>query len=554
VRLLGGTAAIALVVLAAPVTVIALAAAGAGWLRGWPPARLYRAAAFCAPMVVVWLAATGLRRGLLPAARAPWTAWLGLWHAHAAGPYVTAMVLAAPAAVPLGLLAGGLAWSLRVRSMAALAGGRSPAAVVAFDRRQWAHQVRTARARIAAPGSVPLLTADGDMIAGAVIRAVGHQASPLTRLPSQRLRSHQLVIGTTGTGKTTLLLRLWAAFMAAGLRRHAAGQSGPPLLVVLDCKGGADARRIADRARRVLREAGARSVAVWPDEASLNLWALPPPQLITTLVDLIEHGTGGAAYYTDVMDAVVALAIGAPGGPPASSADFLARLDPGWLTLAYSAGGLDDQLQLARAAATRPDAARRQILLAVDEFSAVSRRLPIWQLYERARSLGLAVQVSAQSWHGLAPAESDRYRIAAAAEGGIWLLRSAHPEPVTGLAGQRTTTDTSRYLLGFPRWSRTGTSRLREVPVADTALIRILDVGQAAYLYRGGVTYTQVKRLVAGPAAVSAGPPGQRHAVAAEAVSARPPPPQLPDVSAFLDAAFGPATTAPGRRTQQDAP
>jgi hypothetical protein len=25
----------------------------------------------------------------------------------------------------------------------------------------------------------------------------------------------------------------------------------------------------------------------------------------------------------------------------------------------------------------------------------VSRRLPVWQLYERARSLGLAVQVSA---------------------------------------------------------------------------------------------------------------------------------------------------------------
>jgi hypothetical protein len=33
-----------------------------------------------------------------------------------------------------------------------------------------------------------------------------------------------------------------------------------------------------------------------------------------------------------------------------------------------------------------------EILLAVDEFSAVSRRVPIWQLYERARSLGLAVQ------------------------------------------------------------------------------------------------------------------------------------------------------------------
>ncbi len=91
-----------------------------------------------------------------------------------------------------------------------------------------------------------------------------------------------------------------------------------------------------------------------------------------------------------------------------------------------------------------------QILLAVDEFSAVARRLPIWQLYERARSLGLAVQVSAQSWHGLAPEEGDRYRIASAAEGGIWLLRSAHPEPVAALAGQRKAADTTRYLLGFP--------------------------------------------------------------------------------------------------------
>ncbi len=118
--------------------------------------------------------------------------------------------------------------------------------------------------------------------------------------------------------------------MAAGLTRHAAGLAGPPVLVVLDCKGGADARRIADRARRVLHESGARNVAVWPDEARLSLWELPVRELVTTLVDLIEHGTGGAAYYTDVMEAVVALAVEAPCGPPASTADFLARLDR-WL-------------------------------------------------------------------------------------------------------------------------------------------------------------------------------------------------------------------------------
>jgi hypothetical protein len=50
--------------------------------------------------------------------------------------------------------------------------------------------------------------------------------------------------------------------MATALRWHAAGLGRLPLLVVLDCKGGADARRIADRARRVLRLAGARSTAI----------------------------------------------------------------------------------------------------------------------------------------------------------------------------------------------------------------------------------------------------------------------------------------------------
>jgi hypothetical protein len=616
--------AVAALVAIAPVSVVALAGASLAWFRGWPPGRLYRAAAWCLPMIAAWVVALAVsRHGPLPALRGPYDAWLTMWRDGAAGSYLRAAVVIAPLAVPIGLLAGGLAWSARIRSMAAQAGGTSPGAAIAFDQRQWRHQVRSATARIAAPGSVPLLTARGDFVAGAVIRSVGHTAPGLTRLPSARLRSHQIVIGGTGTGKTTLLLRLWAAFMAAGLSRHAARLAGPPLLVVLDCKGGADARRIADRARRVLREAGARNVAIWPDEASLSLWTLPPRQLVTTLVDLIEHGTGGAAYYTDVMEAVVALAVEAPGGPPADSNEFLARLDPGWLALAYSAGGLDDQLRVARAAARQvpdiglrfrtlfrrlgggldgpggfadadawycilegtgeiavaeaqaralvdllasyvtrgpggsPDpAVRRQVLLAVDEFSAVSRRLPIWQLYERARSLGLAVQVSAQSWHGLAPAEADRYRIAATAEGGIWLLRTSHPEPVTDLAGQRKAVSSTRQLLGFLRWSGQGSSRVQDLPVADPALVRALGVGQAAYIYRGGVTYTQVKRLVAGPAALlpvpapasgnAAAEGDARQQVPAAAANAR-----LPDITGFLNEAFGPAG-ATGSRGARD--
>jgi hypothetical protein len=547
---------------AAPATLVAAAAVTLAWRRGWPPGRLARAAAACAPMLAVWLAAIAVAAGTpaaLPAA--PYRAWLGMWHDAAAGRPLLAAAVIAPLAIPAGLAAGALAWSRRIRAMESGSSGLSPASAVAFDRRQWRHQVATARARIAAPGSVPLIKGNGSVVAGAVIRSAGHRAGPVASLPYPRMRSHQVVIGATGTGKTTLLLRLWAGFMAAAQQRYAAGQGPRPLLVVLDCKGGADARRIADRARRVLREAGARSTAVWPDEARLSLWDLPPGPLTTTLLDLIEHGTGAAAYYTDVMEALVALAVEAPCGPPRSAQELRDRLDAGWLSLAYAATGQVADLALIRSSARLlPDIALRyralfrrlgagldgpggfgdadawycilegtsepavaegqaraltdllaqfatgghgrEILLAVDEFSAVARRLPIWGLYERARSLGLAVQVSAQSWPGLAQTEDERNRIAAAADGGLWLLRTPYPEPVTALAGQRKLTDTSRKLRRSRVWSQEGQGRTVLAPVADPALIRSLDTGQVAYIYRGGVTYIQVKRLIGSPPAL----------------------------------------------------
>ncbi len=194
---------------------------------------------------------------------------------------------------------------------------------------------------------------------------------------------------------------------------------------------------------------------------------------------------------------------------------------------------------LASYATSQPAGDGREILLAVDEFSAVSRRLPVWQLYERARSLGLAVQVSAQSWPGLAADEDERYRIAAAADGGVWLLRTPYPEPVAALAGTRKLTDTTRRLIRIPVWSHRGTSRMRRAPVVDPDLIRALDVGQAGYIHRGGVTYVQVKRLVTAPAALPPpGGPAPRPAAAAPQAATRTPRP-LPDASAMLDEAFG---------------
>jgi hypothetical protein len=618
-RLIKVGAAVLLIVAAAPVTVVTAAAVTLAWYRGWPPRRLYLGALWCLPMVAAWLAATAVdTRSWRQVLAAPYLAWLSAWHHAVSGSLPLAVVTIAPAAIPLGLAVGGLAWSRRVYAMAS-GGGILPTAGATFDQRQWRHQVRTALAMTSAPGSVPLLSRGGAVVAGAVIRAVGHPAPALAAIPYQRLRSHQVVIGTTGTGKTTLLLRLWAGFVARGLQLHAAGAGRRPLLVVLDCKGGADSRRVADRFRRVMRGAGSRSTAVWPDETALSLWDLPPSELTSTLIDMIEHGSGAAAYYTDVMEAVVELAVRAPGGPPANGADFLRRLDAGWLTLSYAASGQDADAALLRSAsrhvsdialrfrtllrrlgdgldgpggfgaadawycilegtadvaaaeaqaralvdmlahyAVAGPGADREILLAVDEFSAVSRRRPIWQLYERARSLGLAVQVSAQSWQGLAADDDDRYRIAATADGGIWLLRTPHPDPVTALAGPRQALDTSRRLLGVPRWGDEGSSRLREAPVADPALIRRLAVGQVAYIYRGGVTFIQIKRLVAAPAALTQATVSADERAPAEAASPAMavPPMDAPyagtqdagtrdagrpsDASGLLDEAFGP--------------
>ena len=569
-RLVKSLLAVAIAVAAAPVTLVAAGSAAVAWWRGWPPRRLYVAAAWCLPMVLAWLIATAFRHpGGDPAwfavGTAPYRSWTTMWQLLRHGRATAAAATIAPPAIPLGLLAGGAAWAYRIFRMETGAAGLSPASRARFDARLWRRQVRAARGLLAAPGALPLLRQNDGVIIGSVIRTVGHRARPIAWIPYARLRSHQVVIGTTGTGKTTLLLRLWAGFMAGGLRGAAAARRRP-LLVVLDCKGGASSRKVADRFRRVLRDAGARSVSTWPDEASLRIWDLPPDQLISTLLDLIEHGSGAAAYYADVMEALVALAVNAPSGPPAGAADFLSRLDAGWLLNAYSASEDAEAVAILRSAQTTiPDTAlrfrtlwrrlgagfdgyggfgdadawycvlegtadravaeaqaralvdllahyavsgaNREILLAVDEFSAVSRRLPIWQLYERARSLGLAVQVSAQSWEGLAGDADERYRIAATAEGGIWLLRTPRPGPIVELAGTRPVVETSRRLTGDPGWDDTGTSRLRQAPVLDPDLVRRLDVGQVAYVYRGGVTYLQVRRLIGGQAALNPGIP-----------------------------------------------
>ncbi len=201
-----------------------------------------------------------------------------------------------------------------------------------------------------------------------------------------------------------------------------------------------------------------------------------------------------------------------PAGPPASTADFLARLDAGWLAAAYAAGGYEERRwpcsgrRPGRCPTSRCGSARCSAGWAAAwtgraasptptpgtaswrERRSRGRRgagpragRPAGQLRRRHASPGRGRYCSRSmssarcrggcrsgsctsgpgrsGWRcrcrrspgtGLAAADDDRYRIAATAEGGIWLLRTPHPEPVTALAGDRPGMDTSRRLLGVP--------------------------------------------------------------------------------------------------------
>jgi hypothetical protein len=600
-KLAGWLLLAAIAVTAWPLTLVTAAGYGAAWLRGWPPARLRRAAVASLPMTAVWLLAEALRQHAWRAvAAAPFHNEERGWHQLTGIGLARTFLLLAPVTVPAGLGLAALAWAWRIYALTAGIGGLTASAPITFDARQWRRQVRTARGRTAAPGAVPLLASGGRIPVGGTIRAIGHRWRPVFTVPFSACGRHMVVVGATGSGKTNLMIRLWAGWFTAAGAAAAAG--GPrPLLIVLDCKGGPDARVKANRTRRLLHGAGARRVAIWPDEARLSLWELPPEDLAVLLFQMIESGDGAAAYYADIMQAALTLAVTAPAGPPACAAAFLERLDPRWLTSAWDDGRHPEQVariraatrhlpdiqlrfatllsrlgpaldgpgtlaeadawycilegtrepsvaqaqamaltELAARAATAPAPQRRAILLAADDYSAVSGRVPISNLYERGRSLGIGVQVSAQSWQGLGHDEDERYRIAATADGGIWVLHTPYPDPLVALAGTRRVLETAHKLVGAT-WGDEGTTREQRTWIADPELIRRLATGQACYIHRGAATFVQVARprpspLTLPPAPVPAEPgvrlPAPRREAEAEAAP----------VPASLDDVLGPGT------------
>ena len=219
----------AVLVAAAPVTVVAAVGFAGAWLRGWPPAKLRRAACWSLPMTGVYLAGRALQ--------------VRTWQALALAPVHDWRARLAPG----GRRAGGD----RVR---AVRPGRGPGRAVRGGRvvgvADLRHRERAGRARPppprsgSTPGSgaaprgppgagspppapSPSPTGGGRVVMGATIRAVGHRWQPVTAVPYRAMSRHQVIIGASGCGKTNLMMRSWAGWYAAALRRPLPARGGP---------------------------------------------------------------------------------------------------------------------------------------------------------------------------------------------------------------------------------------------------------------------------------------------------------------------------------------
>ena len=164
-------------VVAWPLTLVTAAGYVTAWRRGWPPARLRRAAAWALTGAGVWLLAAALRfRAWRTAARAGVRDWQHSWprvgalFAHHWGqvwPHAAALatarafVLLAPATVPAGLGLAALLWAWRKYAITTGLAGLTASAPITFDARQWRRQVGTAKDLTEAPGAVPLLGRGG---------------------------------------------------------------------------------------------------------------------------------------------------------------------------------------------------------------------------------------------------------------------------------------------------------------------------------------------------------------------------------------------------------
>lgn len=331
--------AAALLLALVPALVLAAVVGLLAWRRGWEPQYLMFHTLWA------WLSLPVLGivfSGLDPLGSV--RLYLEAIEAAQGGRWGEAVVKALVWSIPLGWTLA-LVWWTRWKQ--AHETGRGVSAERAERHRTRQHRYKADRAKTEARTGTWPLTKGGAIVLGPKIEETEEvPRHPLARMLSRHrrdltipwlnLRQHVVAVADPGAGKTVLMVRTSVGAAAEAWKRHAAGEIGRPLPIVLNCKVGPaawdDGWEWTDQ--MVKLGIDRRRVGMWPadEESRLNLWELPPTELEATLLDLVGGQQDTPEHYLALRETMLHLVVSAPiDGPPKNSAEFLKRINHEWL-------------------------------------------------------------------------------------------------------------------------------------------------------------------------------------------------------------------------------
>ncbi|MGN2640518.1 hypothetical protein ACTD5D_30990 [Nocardia takedensis] len=214
------------------------------------------------------------------------------------------------------------------------------------------HTRRFAAAARAAQRGAPTITGKG-IVLGPLAKTTTAKTTGLWQeltaahedwlvIPHKQARRHLALVSTTGGGKTELIKRFfvgmleyeWTAFQQWKTVPGMRAKHPRPLMVVISCKGGADDTALGIEISYLARGLGIeadRIATVGPGGDRLELFgSLTARDMRGVMGEMLNAGqatTSEGQHFDEMRRRIVSLVVGAPGGPPRSSAEFLERLD-----------------------------------------------------------------------------------------------------------------------------------------------------------------------------------------------------------------------------------